>query len=109
MRPDFTEWLANGSPTPGYFQQKPTYYFEPRYELVEDYGSRASVINVALEITFGSRGTNGWTIWASGDRINSLLQEVRLAFLMAKADSADTQIGLLDLWIEELFEQLQSM
>lgn len=109
LRPDFNDWLSQGSPTPGYTQQKPTYFLDPRYDLVDDYGSRATVINAALEIAFGSRGSTGWTIWASGDRINMLMQDVRQAILVTKADSSDTQIGLLDLWIDDLFEQLKTM
>jgi hypothetical protein len=104
-------WEKMDRPTEGYSAQKPTYEFRPDFSPanVETYGSVAAMLNHALEITYGCRGSPNWSIWAMGDRLNTAAWEVEKAITHAKLDESDPSLFLLDLWVLDLKAKMRAM
>jgi hypothetical protein len=101
------EWLRSGSLTPGYNGPSPTYQLKLDWSDVEDEGP-VTIVNRSMERCFGTRGVNGWAIWIRGDQLNLLVGDFRKEYLRIKA-LGDSQILILDLWVEGLLEEIKRM
>lgn len=99
------DWLRAGSPTGEYKGPTPTYKLIFNWKNVEDTGP-VEVINKAMERCFGSRGVEVWELWIRGDQLSLLLADFREEY-MKMEEAKEPELGILDLWVEDLFKELQ--
>jgi hypothetical protein len=77
--PQYHEWVKADKPTGSYTGAKSTYLLEFDYNKCEDYGSEVGMVNHALEVCFGCRGSSGagWSIWIRGDHLITLFRDIK--------------------------------
>jgi hypothetical protein len=103
-------WTRSGRPCNAYTSpNKPTYQLTFDWKKGEDEGP-IFVINAAMEICFGPRGGSGWEIWIKGQQLNLILRDFREEYVrLLNGGKAREELALLDLWIDNLREELDRM
>jgi hypothetical protein len=102
--PIFPDWCRNGSQTGRYAGPPPTYTLIFNWTDVADTGP-VQVINKAMEACFGVRGIEGWELWISGDQLRLVIGDFKKEYARVRA-LEDPQLGILDLWIENLLQEV---
>lgn len=103
----YEEWIRAERPTGQYAGHKPIYQLRLDWTQMKE-GGPVQVVNRALELCFGARGMPGWGIWIREDQLNLLMREIRLLYGKEVAKKF-AELGLLDLWIEDLLKELKRM
>lgn len=108
--PTYEQWTAKKSPVGDYTGNVPTYQIVLDGDRVEDFGSETHLLNDPLEKCFGQKGYKYWAIWIQGDHLVNLCRSLRDEYgRLAKLSKEESNLALIDLWLERLLEELQRL
>lgn len=68
------------------------------------------VINAAMEVCFGPRGVAGWELWMKEQQLNLVVRDFREEYIrLLNGRYSEKDLLILDLWIENLRDELARM
>jgi hypothetical protein len=106
--PNMKRWAAQGMPTGIYQSFKPSYKFVPLWREDDHLGSDAAIVMKAMARCFGSRQSDGWTIWIQGTELVKIFKQFRTEYI-ALEDKKDPALRLLDDWARDILAELFNM
>lgn len=108
--PVYSKWIEDGKPVGTYEGKKPTYQLKIDEDRLDEFGTQSGLWNHALEIVFGQKVHSGWEVWVGGERLQDLTRAIRDKYEeLEEVEKERAELGLLDLWCEQLHEKLRAM